>query len=206
MSKNIIIGIAGGTGSGKTTITNRIIEAFGSYKVALLEQDCYYRKMSHLPLEERAQQNYDHPNSIEFELLIQHLDDLLNDKAIDKPLYDFKNHTRKEEYEVVEPKKIIIVEGILIFAVPKLLEYFDVKIFVDTDDDERLLRRIERDMLERGRSFESIREQYLNTVKPMHLEFVMPSRRYADVIVPRGGENNVAIKMIIAKLGSMMKK
>ena len=194
----IIIGIAGGTGSGKTSVANLIVEdleKFGS-SVALLEQDSYYKDHLELTYEQRRKLNYDHPDAIDFELLIKHIKALKNGEDIDKPKYDFTKHKRMEEKEHITSKPIIIVEGILILTLAKIRDLFDVKIFVDTDDDIRLLRRIERDMNERGRSFDNIKEQYIKTVKPMHLEFVEPAKRYADIIIPRGKSNKVGIKMV----------
>lgn len=195
----IVLGIAGGTGSGKTTVTSTILDKINAH-TSLLEQDAYYRDMPNLSLEERAKLNYDHPDAIEFSLLIQHIKTLKTGVAIEKPIYDFTKHTRKKETVQIQPARILIVEGILIFAIPELRELFDMKIFVDTDDDERLLRRISRDLKERGRSFESVQEQYRNSVKPMHLEFVEPSKRYADVIIPRGGGNSIGIDMVASRL------
>lgn len=200
MKNCILIGVAGGSGSGKTTVANNLVKAFKSEDAALVEQDAYYRELTNLTLEEKAAVNFDHPDSIEFDLLKEHLLKLINGEAIERPIYDFTTHSRKEGTVRIEPSKIIIVEGILLFAVPEIRELFDVKIFVDTDADEMILRRIERDMSERGRSFESAKNQYLTTVKPMYLEFCEPSKRYADVIIPRGGENKVAIGMIISNL------
>lgn len=203
----LVIGIAGGTGSGKTTVTLSILNELkktGS-NVILLEQDSYY-KHSDLSFEERKKQNYDHPDSIDFDLLIKHIKDLKEGKSINKPIYNFVKYNREDRTELVEPKNIIVVEGILVLALDKLRELFDMKVFVDTDDDERLLRRIERDMKERGRTFENIKEHYLSTVKPMHLEFVNPSKRYADIIIPRGKENVVAIKMVASRLEYLLKK
>lgn len=200
MKNCILIGVAGGSGSGKTTVANNLVKAFKSEDAALVEQDAYYKELTGLTLEEKAKVNFDHPDSIEFELLKKHLEALKNGEAIDRPIYDFTTHSRKEGSVKINPSKIIIVEGILIFAVPEIRELFDVKIFVDTDADEMILRRIERDMNERGRSFESVKNQYLTTVKPMYLEFCEPSKRYADVIIPRGGENKIAIDMIISNL------
>lgn len=206
-NKPIIIGIAGGTGSGKTSVANEIVKDLlkSNVEILLLEQDSYYVKLDHLTFEERIKLNYDHPDYIDFDLIIEHLDKLLNWESIEKPLYDFTIYNRIKEVEVVEPKKVIIIEGILIFSVEKLRKYFDMKIFVDTDDDVRLLRRIRRDMNERGRDFESINKQYLETVKPMHLEFVEPSKRYADIIIPRGKDNKVGIKMVSSRLKYLLK-
>lgn len=200
MKDCIIIGVAGGSGSGKTTVANNLVKAFKAEDAVLVEQDAYYRELLNMSIEEKANVNFDHPDSIEFELLRKHLEMLKEGKSIDRPIYDFTTHSRKEGAVRINSSKIIIVEGILIFAVPEIRELLDVKIFVDTDADEMILRRIERDMNERGRSFESVKNQYLTTVKPMFLEFCEPSKRYADVIIPRGGENKVAIDMIISNL------
>lgn len=200
MKDCIIIGVAGGSGSGKTTVANNLVKAFKAEDAVLVEQDAYYRELLNMSIEEKAKVNFDHPDSIEFELLKKHLEMLKEGKSIDRPIYDFTTHSRKEGAVRINSSKIIIVEGILIFAVPEIRELLDVKIFVDTDADEMILRRIERDMNERGRSFESVKNQYLTTVKPMFLEFCEPSKRYADVIIPRGGENKVAIDMIISNL------
>lgn len=200
MKDCIIIGVAGGSGSGKTTVANNLVKAFKAEDAVLVEQDAYYRELLNMSIEEKAKVNFDHPDSIEFELLRKHLETLKEGKSIDRPIYDFTTHSRKEGAVRINSSKIIIVEGILIFVVPEIRELLDVKIFVDTDADEMILRRIERDMNERGRSFESVKNQYLTTVKPMFLEFCEPSKRYADVIIPRGGENKVAIDMIISNL------
>ena len=200
MKNCILIGVAGGSGSGKTTVANNLVKAFESEVATLLEQDAYYRELTNMSLEEKAKVNFDHPNSIEFELLKKHIEALKNGESIERPIYDFTTHSRKEGTVKINPSKIIVVEGILIFDVPEIRELFDVKIFVDTDTDEMILRRIERDMNERGRSFESIKNQYLTTVKPMYLEFCEPSKRYADVIIPRGGENRIAIDMLVSNL------
>ncbi|MGL4308208.1 uridine kinase [Cetobacterium sp. SF1] len=200
MKNCIFIGVAGGSGSGKTTIAHNLVKAFKAEDAILVEQDAYYKELTGLSIEDKAKVNFDHPNSIEFELLKEHLLNLKEGKSIQRPIYDFKTHSRKEETIAIHPSKIVIVEGILLFAIPEIRELFDVKIFVDTDADEMLLRRIERDIKERGRTFESVRDQYLTTVKPMFLEFCEPSKRYADVIIPRGGENKVAINMVVANL------
>jgi len=202
----IIIGVAGGSGSGKTTVAHNLIKAFKSEDAVLVEQDAYYKELKELSIEERAKINFDHPNSIEFDLLKKHLTELKAGRKIKRPIYDFTTHSRKEDFVTIEPSKIIIVEGILIFAIPEIREMFDVKIFVDTDADEMLLRRIERDINERGRTFNCVKAQYLSTVKPMYLEFAEPSKRYADIIIPRGGENQIAINMVIAKLKRYLKK
>ncbi len=197
--ESIVIGIAGGTGSGKTTLAHRIQKAFPGQSV-LISQDSYYKDIGHLPLEVREKTNFDHPNSLDFGLMVHHLQQLKEGNAIEKPVYNFHTHSPEKFTETVEPNKIIIVEGILIFAVPEVCEKCDLKLFVDTDDDVRLLRRIDRDMHERSRTFESVRIQYLTTVKPMHEAFVQPSKKEADLIVPRGGKNKLALDLIIAKL------
>ena len=202
----IIIGVAGGSGSGNTTIARKLLETFEAEDAVLVEQDAYYRELHIESIDERAKMNFDHPNAIEFELLRENLLDLVHGKTVERPIYDFSTHMRKSEKVIINPSRIIIVEGILIFAVPEIRELFDIKIFVDTDADEMLLRRMERDIKERGRTFESVRDQYLSTVKPMYLEFAEPSKRYADVIIPRGGENKVAINMVIAKMKRYLKK
>jgi len=200
MNNCIFVGVAGGSGSGKTTVAYNLIKAFKAEDAVLVEQDAYYKELKELPVDERALVNFDHPNSIEFDLIKEHLLSLKNGIPIDRPIYDFKTHSRKEEKIRINPSKIVIIEGILILSIPEIRDLLDVKIFVDTDADEMLLRRIERDINERGRTFESVKRQYLDTVKPMYLEFCEPSKRYADVIIPRGGENKIAINMIIAKL------
>lgn len=208
MKKAIVIGIAGGTGSGKTSIAQAILEDLekGGEKALLLEQDSYYIKNDEMPFDERVKLNYDHPDVIDFDLLEKHIIDLTNGQSIEKPIYNFAQYNRCKETEIVESKPIIIVEGILILSIPKIRKLLDMKIFVDTDDDERLLRRMERDIQERGRSFENIKNQYIKTVKPMHLEFVEPSKRYADVIIPRGKENEIGIKMVSSRLRYLIRK
>jgi uridine kinase len=206
MNNCIFVGVAGGSGSGKTTVAHNLIKAFKSEDAVLVEQDAYYKELKELSIEERAKVNFDHPESIEFELIKKHLMDLKNGKSIDRPIYDFKTHSRKEKMIKINPSKIIVIEGILILSIPEIRDMLDVKIFVDTDADEMLLRRIERDINERGRTFDSVKKQYLETVKPMYLEFCEPSKRYADVIIPRGGENKIAINMIIAKLKRYLQK
>ena len=206
MKNCILVGVAGGSGSGKTTVANNLVKAFKAEDAALVEQDAYYRELINMTMEEKAKVNFDHPDSIEFELLRKHLESLKNGESIERPIYDFTTHSRKEGTVKINPSKIIIVEGILIFAVPEIRELFDMKIFVDTDADEMILRRIERDMNERGRSLESVRDQYLATVKPMYLEFCEPSKRYADIIIPRSGENKVAVDMVISTLKGYLNK
>lgn len=200
----LVIGIAGGTGSGKTTVSNAIVERVGSHHLALLAHDSYYRDLSHLPFTERVKVNFDHPNSLETELLIQHIKQLRQGEAIEIPVYDFKTHSRTTHTVHLEPCPIIIVEGILIFTEPELRKLFDIKVFVDTDADIRFIRRLERDINERGRSSVSVIHQYLSTVRPMHMEFVEPSRRFADIIVPEGGLNVVALDMIVARIQTLL--
>lgn len=200
----IVIGIAGGTGSGKTTVAQEILRRVGSDKIAYLPHDAYYKDHSHLPPEKRALVNYDHPDSLETSLLVAHIQALKRGQAIERPVYDFTTHSRTRQTVRVEPRPIILVEGILIFVEPALRELFDVKIFVDTDADIRFIRRLRRDIQERGRTVESVIEQYLRTVRPMHLEFVEPSKRYADVIIPEGGFNEVALDMVIARIHHLL--
>src|SRR5215813_11022871 len=192
----MIIGISGGTGSGKTTVANRILESVSAHEVVFIQQDSYYRNLKDLPLDYRHMANFDHPDALDNDLLVHHVRKLKNGEGIDLPLYDFKTHSRLNETRRVEPKPIVIVEGILIFAEPRLLEQMDIKVFVDTPDDIRFIRRLRRDIAERGRTVESVIEQYLATVRPMHLQFVEPSRRLADVIIPEGGHNLVSIDLI----------
>lgn len=201
----IIIGIAGGTGSGKTTIANVILDQVGAEKISYIPYDAYYKDLSDLPERQRARVNFDHPNSLEASLFLQQIKALKNGQAIEQPVYDFKTHTRKKETICVQPQPVIIVEGILIFAEPEIREIFDIKIFVDTDPDIRFIRRLQRDINERGRTRNAVVKQYLDTVRPMHLEFVEPSKRYADVIIPEGGFNTVAMEMIIARIERMIK-
>ncbi len=202
--RSVTIGVAGGSGSGKTTVAHRILDLVGAEHIAYIPHDAYYKDLGHLPLEERFKVNFDHPDALETPLLIEHLRRLQAGEAVDIPIYDFTTYTRTRETRRVEPAPIILVEGILIFAEPTLREMFDVKLFVDTDADIRLIRRLQRDMRERGRSFESIIKQYLTTVRPMHLEFVEPSKRYADVIIPEGGYNEVAIEMVAARIRGLL--
>jgi len=202
----IVIGIAGGTGSGKTTVANVILNRVGKHRIAYLPHDAYYRDLSKLPLAQRAAINFDHPNSIESELMIKHIQRLKDREAVEIPIYDFSIHTRTEKTIRVEPHPVIIVEGILIFSEPELRNLFDVKLFVDTDPDIRFIRRLQRDIAERGRTTEMVIQQYLSTVRPMHLEFVDPSKKYADVIIPEGGKNEVAMDMVIARIEALLQR
>lgn len=192
----LIIGIAGGTGSGKTTVVRKIIERLPKGEVAVLPQDSYYRDSSHLPLEKRQEINFDHPNSIEFELLQEHLKQLKEGVAINQPIYSYLTCTRSEETIPVQPTEVVIIEGILALTQPELRELMDIKVFVDCDADDRLNRVIKRDIVERGRSVEKVLARYEDTLKPMHLQFIEPTKRYADIIVPQGGNNHVAINIL----------
>ena len=194
----LIVGIAGGTGSGKTTVVKKIIEKLPKDSVAILSQDSYYKDQSHLPLEERQNINFDHPNAIEFELLIEHIEKLKNGLAIQEPIYSYITCTRSKETIHIEPKDVIIVEGILVLTIPELRKLFDIKVFVDADADDRLIRVIRRDIRERGRNVETVIKRYLETVKLMHEQFIEPSKRYADLIVPEGGNNVVAINILVS--------
>jgi uridine kinase len=198
-STKLIVGIAGGTGSGKTTLAGKLLENF-SDRAILVNQDNYYKDLSHLTKEERAKRNFDHPESIDFDLLQKHISLLKDDQAIEVPIYNFATSTRESFTQTVESADIIIIEGILLFAVPEIRDLCDLKIFVETDDDVRLLRRIERDMHERSRDFKSVRDQYMMTVKPMHDAFVEPSKRYADVIIPTSQRNDNGIALIVSGL------
>ena len=203
MPAPLVIGVAGGSGSGKTTVINHIVESIGDDQVTVLEHDRYYRDRNDLRLEERAALNYDHPDSLETDLLVEHVLALRDGQAVQVPVYDFARHARQEATEAVVPRKAIIVEGILIFTDPALRKLMDVKVFVDADTDTRFIRRLQRDTTERGRTVASVIEQYLGTVKPMHLEFVEPSKRYADIIIPVGGHNAVAIDMLLTLIRSL---
>ena len=200
----IVIGIAGGTGSGKTTVAKVVLESVGREHIAFLPHDAYYLDQGHLTHEERLQVNYDHPDSLDTHLIVAHIHQLKKWNPINMPVYDFTEHTRTEKSVLIKPQKVILVEGILIFTEPELRDLFDVKIFVDTDADIRFIRRLERDINERGRSSQSVIDQYLNTVRPMHMEFVEPSKRYADVIIPEGGLNTVAMDMVTARIENMI--
>jgi uridine kinase len=200
----IIIGVAGGTGSGKTTVAFAILEKVGWNRIALIQHDSYYYDASNLPFEERARLNFDHPDALETPLLVEHVKLLRAGQPVQIPMYDFRTHTRLAETRLVNPEPVILVEGILIFAEPALRDLFDVKIFVDADADIRFMRRLERDLKERGRSLDSVIEQYMTTVRPMHLEFVEPSKRYAHVIIPEGGHNTVALDMVVARVQALL--
>lgn len=201
----LVIGIAGGSGSGKTTVAQQILQRVGPSRIAFLQHDSYYKDLSGLPPIQRAEVNFDHPNSLETELLIQHIACLRDQKPVEVPIYDFANHSRTSKTFTVQPRSVILVEGILIFTEAALRDMFDVKIFVDTDSDLRFIRRLERDIAERGRTTESVIKQYQLTVRPMHMEFVEPSKRYADVIIPEGGHNTAALDMVVARVEALLK-
>ncbi len=201
----LIVGIAGGTGSGKTTVVRKIIEKLPKDSVAVLSQDSYYKDQSHLPLEERQKINFDHPNAIEFDLLIDHIKKLKKGQPIEQPIYSYVTCTRAKETIRVEPKEVVIVEGILVLAVPELRKLFDIKVFVDADADDRLIRVIHRDIEERGRDVATVLKRYQQTVKPMHEQFIEPSKKYADLIVPEGGNNTVAIDILVSIIEKNLK-
>jgi uridine kinase len=200
---SFVIGVAGGSGSGKTTVVRRIVDSLGSEHVTLLDHDRYYRDRNDLRLEERAALNYDHPDSLETDLLVRHVRDLKAGRGVEAPRYDFTRHARLTEKDTLQPRRALIVEGILIFTDSALRELMDIKVFVDTDSDTRFIRRLQRDVAERGRTMESVIDQYQSTVKPMHREFVEPSKRYADVIIPLGGHNTVAVDLLLTMLRSV---
>ncbi|MEM6287934.1 MAG: uridine kinase [Bacteroidota bacterium] len=200
----VVIGIAGGSGSGKTTVQRRVMERFGPRRIALIDHDAYYRDLSHLEPDQRARFNFDHPDALETDLMVDHLDRLLGGEPVEKPTYSFETHSRLGATEAVEPRPVVLVEGILVLAEPALRERMDVKLFVDAPADVRLMRRLERDIHERGRSVDSVLSQYRRTVRPMHNEFVEPSKRHADVIIPRGGRNEVAIDMVLSRVQSLL--
>ncbi len=200
MSKPLIIGIAGGSGSGKSTVARKVASALSSLSVAFIDMDAYYRNFTSLSLEERRKLNWDHPDAFDFDLLTEHLQDLSERRTIDKPVYDFVSHLRSAGSVRVTPSDVIVIDGILLFVGPRVRELCDVKVFVEAEADVRLIRRLRRDMRKRGRPLDEILDQYLHTVQPMHLQFVEPSKRYADIIVPRGGHNSIAIEMIVAKI------
>ncbi|MFL6230857.1 MAG: uridine kinase [Pyrinomonadaceae bacterium] len=196
----MIIGICGGTGSGKTTVANRILQAVGAHEVAFIQQDSYYRDLEDMPLDYRRKVNFDHPDAIDNDLLVEHVRALKSGATVELPIYDFKGHARRKETLRLDPKLITILEGILIFGEPRLLSEMDVKVFVDTPDDIRFIRRLRRDIVERGRTMDSVIEQYLASVRPMHQQFVEPSKRFADVIIPEGGHNQVSIDLLSGKI------
>jgi uridine kinase len=202
----MIIGISGGTGSGKTTVATSILESVNASDVVFIQQDSYYRNLKDLPLDYRQAANFDHPDALDNDLLIHHIKRLKTGHAVELPIYDFKTNARQPDTVLIEPKPIVIIEGILIFSDPGLLEQMDIKVFVDTPDDIRFIRRLRRDVAERGRTVETVIEQYLGTVRPMHMQFVEPSKRYADVIIPEGGHNLVSIDLISGKIRERLSK
>ena len=202
--RSIIFGVAGGTGSGKTTVARAILSQVDAERVAYIPHDAYYRDLSHLRLEDRPQINFDHPAALETDILVTHLQELRSGKSVEIPIYDFTTHTRTQRTRHVQPAPVILVEGILIFTEPPLRTLFDVKLYVDTDADVRFIRRLRRDTEKRGRSVDSVCQQYLSTVRPMHLEFVEPSKRHAHVIIPEGGYNEVAIGMVAARIRDLL--
>lgn len=204
--KPVVIGVAGGSGSGKTSVTKSIYETFKGHSILMLEQDYYYKDQSHLPLEERLKTNYDHPLAFDNDLLIEHLHSLLQYEPVEKPVYDYTMHTRSSETIHVEPKDVIILEGILILEDERLRDLMDIKLFVDTDADLRIVRRLLRDIKERGRSMDSVIEQYVNVVRPMHNQFIEPTKRYADIIIPEGGHNYVAIDLMVTKIQTILEQ
>ena len=204
MVQPLVIGVAGGSGSGKTTVVRKIVDELDDARVTVLEHDRYYRDHPELRLEERAALNYDHPNSLETDLLVRHVQELRRGHPVQVPTYDFTRHARLAESETFQPRRALIVEGILVFTDTALRDLMDIKVFVDTDSDTRFIRRLQRDVAERGRTMDSVIDQYQGTVKPMHLEFVEPSKRYADVIVPLGGHNTVAVDLLLTMLRSVV--
>lgn len=204
--KPLLIGIAGGTGSGKSTVARRVAEALHGVSVVSLDMDAYYRSLTHLTLEQRRHVNWDHPDAFDFDLLLAHLESLVARRGIDKPVYDYVSHLRSEHTVHVEPADVVVIDGILLFVDPRVRALCDLKVYVDTDADVRLVRRIRRDMRTRGRPLDDILEQYVTTVRPMHLEFVEPTKQLADVVVPRGGHNEVAIEMVVARIRQRLKE
>ncbi|MBX3265944.1 MAG: uridine kinase [Acidobacteria bacterium] len=202
----MIIGICGGTGSGKTTIARAIVDAVGRENVVLVEQDSYYRNLADMPLDERHQANFDHPDSIDSDMLVNHLIRLKQGLVVEMPLYDFKSHTRSDEIEIIRPKQVVIVEGILIFAEPRVLDLLDMRVYVDTPDDIRFIRRLRRDIAERGRTVDSVIDQYYRTVRPMHFEFVEPSKRHADIIIPEGSNTGISVELLCSLVREELKK
>ncbi|ASV68909.1 uridine kinase [Cytobacillus sp. FSL W7-1323] len=204
--KPIVIGVAGGSGSGKTSVTKAIYNQFQGHSILMLEQDYYYKDQAHLPFEERLKTNYDHPLAFDTDLLIEHIISLTNHEVIEKPVYDYSIHTRSDDVIVVEPKDVIILEGILVLEDERLRDLMDMKLFVDTDADLRIIRRLMRDIKERGRSIDSVIEQYVSVVRPMHNQFIEPTKRYADIIIPEGGQNKVAIDLMVTKIQTILEE
>ncbi|MCM3725224.1 uridine kinase [Neobacillus cucumis] len=206
MRKPVVIGVTGGSGSGKTSVTNAIYESLKDLSILVLQQDYYYKDQHNVPFEERLKTNYDHPLAFDNDLLIKHIEKLLRYEAIDKPVYDYSIHTRSDKVIPVEPKEVIILEGILVLEDERLRNLMDIKLYVDTDADLRIIRRLERDISERGRTFDSVIAQYLNVVRPMHNQFIEPTKRYADIIIPEGGQNHVAIDLMVTKIQTILEQ
>jgi uridine kinase len=206
MRKPVVIGVAGGSGSGKTSVTKAIYDSFKGHSITMIQQDYYYKDQSDLPFEERLKTNYDHPLAFDNDLLIEHIEKLLRYEPIEKPVYDYSIHTRSKEVIAVEPKDVIILEGILILEDERLRNLMDIKLYVDTDADIRIIRRLSRDIKERGRTLDSVIEQYTNVVRPMHNQFIEPTKRYADVIIPEGGQNHVAIDLMVTKIQTILEQ
>jgi uridine kinase len=204
--KPVVIGVTGGSGSGKTSVTKAIIDSFKGHSILMLEQDYYYKDQSDLPFEERLKTNYDHPFAFDNELLIEHIENLIRFEPIKKPVYDYSIHTRSKEIIPVEPKDVIILEGILVLEDVRLRNLMDIKLFVDTDADIRFIRRLERDIKDRGRTLDSVIDQYVNVVRPMHNQFIEPTKRYADIIIPEGGHNHVAIDLMVTKIQTILEQ
>ncbi|EKN63807.1 uridine/cytidine kinase [Neobacillus bataviensis LMG 21833] len=206
MQKPVVIGVTGGSGSGKTSVTKAIYESLKDHSILVIEQDYYYRDQHNVPFEERLKTNYDHPLAFDNDLLIEHIEKLLRYEAIEKPVYDYSIHTRSDKVIPVEPKDVIILEGILVLEDERLRDLMDIKLYVDTDADLRIIRRLTRDIRERGRTFDSVIDQYLNVVRPMHNQFIEPTKRYADVIIPEGGQNHVAVDLMVTKIQTILEQ
>lgn len=206
MRKPVVIGVAGGSGSGKTSVTKAIYESFKGHSITMLQQDFYYKDQSDVPFEERLKTNYDHPLAFDNDLLIEHIEKLLRYESIEKPVYDYSLHTRSKDVIEVEPKDVIILEGILVLEDERLRNLMDIKLYVDTDADIRIIRRLSRDIKERGRTLDSVIDQYTNVVRPMHNQFIEPTKRYADVIIPEGGQNHVAIDLMVTKIQTILEQ
>jgi uridine kinase len=204
--KPVVIGVTGGSGSGKTSVTKAIYDSFKGHSILMLEQDYYYKDQSDLPFEERLKTNYDHPLAFDNDLLIEHIEKLLRFEPIEKPVYDYSIHTRSSEIIPVEPKDVIILEGILVLEDERLRNLMDIKLYVDTDADLRIIRRLTRDIKERGRTLDSVIDQYVNVVRPMHNQFIEPTKRYADIIIPEGGHNHVAVDLMVTKVQTILEQ
>jgi uridine kinase len=206
MRKPVVIGVTGGSGSGKTSVTKAIYESLKDHSILVLEQDYYYKDQSDLPFEERLKTNYDHPLAFDNDLLIEHIEKLLRYEPIQKPVYDYSIHTRSDKVIPIQPQDVIILEGILVLEDERLRDLMDIKLYVDTDPDLRIIRRLTRDIRDRGRTFDSVIDQYLNVVRPMHNQFIEPTKRYADIIIPEGGHNHVAIDLMVTKIQTILEQ